>query len=222
VTAGHPSWSTRSVAVPTSEGTDRVLPEDCGYTGTALRALEAATRLFADRGFYGTSVRDIGAAAGIRGPSLYEHFASKDEILAVLTTVGHRLIRDRLRHAANEEGDDPRAELAAVVRTLVTELCRWPELAIVANDELRALPPDLAEPPLTARDEVSILLADILQRGIDRGVFVERNIVLLVASIGSMCIRTPYWFAPSPLYTSAELARDYGELVVTMVSRAPA
>jgi len=41
----------------------------------------AATRLFGSRGFHEVSLDDIGAAAGIAGPSVYKHFSSKGEIL---------------------------------------------------------------------------------------------------------------------------------------------
>jgi AcrR family transcriptional regulator len=44
--------------------------------------LQAATSLFAERGYTTTSVDDIGAAAGIAGPSVYNHFASKADLLA--------------------------------------------------------------------------------------------------------------------------------------------
>lgn len=39
-----------------------------------------ASRLFAARGFRGTSTRDIAAAVGIRQPSMYSHFATKQAI----------------------------------------------------------------------------------------------------------------------------------------------
>ncbi len=54
--------------------------------------LDAAERLFVTQGFHAVSVDDLGAAAGITGPGLYRHFASKDAILmAVLDRVWERL-----------------------------------------------------------------------------------------------------------------------------------
>ena len=47
---------------------------------TATRVLDAAEALFADKGFAGTSLRDIAGAAGIQKASLYNHFSSKDEL----------------------------------------------------------------------------------------------------------------------------------------------
>jgi AcrR family transcriptional regulator len=53
-------------------------------TDTRDRILVAAADLFAARGFHGTSTRDIARAVGIRQPSLYSHFATKQLILAAL------------------------------------------------------------------------------------------------------------------------------------------
>ncbi|WP_158495552.1 TetR/AcrR family transcriptional regulator [uncultured Micrococcus sp.] len=44
--------------------------------------LDAATRLFADRGFDAVRLEDIGAASGISGPGVYRHFAGKQAVLA--------------------------------------------------------------------------------------------------------------------------------------------
>ncbi|MFC9465991.1 SACE_7040 family transcriptional regulator [Streptomyces coelicoflavus] len=46
--------------------------------------LKEAARLFAERGFHGVGVDEIGAAVGISGPGLYRHFPGKDAMLAEL------------------------------------------------------------------------------------------------------------------------------------------
>jgi AcrR family transcriptional regulator len=55
-----------------------------GGIATRERILREAAALFANRGFHGTSTRDIAAAVGIRQPSLFHHFESKHAILADL------------------------------------------------------------------------------------------------------------------------------------------
>ena len=67
--------------------------------------LEIAVRLFAERGYHGVSMDDIGAAAGVTGPALYHHFAGKEAMLAAaLTPVSEGLLaggRERVAaHAA--------------------------------------------------------------------------------------------------------------------------
>ena len=66
------------------------MPKPRGHnSGPATRdaALDAARRLFTERGYDGTSMRDIAGAVGLTGPALYYHFPSKDSLLAALSQV---------------------------------------------------------------------------------------------------------------------------------------
>lgn len=61
---------------------------------TRDRVLREAARLFAERGFRGTSTEDLGAACGISGPALYRHFSSKQDLLArLLVGISEQLLR---------------------------------------------------------------------------------------------------------------------------------
>lgn len=51
---------------------------------TKERILEEALTLFSERGYDGTGIDEIAAHAGIKGPSIYKHFKSKEEILDML------------------------------------------------------------------------------------------------------------------------------------------
>ena len=51
-------------------------------TGRRTQILAVAAELFAERGFHGVSVGELGAACGISGPALYRHFPSTDAMLA--------------------------------------------------------------------------------------------------------------------------------------------
>jgi AcrR family transcriptional regulator len=46
--------------------------------------LTAGARLFAERGYSGTSIEELGAAAGVSGPALYKHFSGKQAILSAI------------------------------------------------------------------------------------------------------------------------------------------
>ena len=50
-------------------------------TGTKQRILEAALDLFSDRGYEAVSVEQLAAKVGIKAPSLYKHYPSKQSIL---------------------------------------------------------------------------------------------------------------------------------------------
>jgi AcrR family transcriptional regulator len=62
---------------------------------TRERLLRAAAGVFAERGYDGTRVADIAAAAGVSNGALYAHFGSKAELLVcALRTHGRRLLAD--------------------------------------------------------------------------------------------------------------------------------
>ncbi len=55
---------------------------------TAERILDAAEELFAERGYNGATLRDVATRVGVRPPSLYNHFASKDALYAAVLERG--------------------------------------------------------------------------------------------------------------------------------------
>ncbi|MFE5404504.1 TetR/AcrR family transcriptional regulator [Streptomyces sp. NPDC056580] len=67
--------------------------------------LKEAARLFAERGFHGVGVDEIGAAVGISGPGLYRHFPGKDAMLAeLLVGISGRLLTGAKRRLAEAGG----------------------------------------------------------------------------------------------------------------------
>lgn len=71
--------------------------------------LRSAARLFAERGYNGVSLEDIGAAVGVSGPAVYRHFAGKQALLgAVLVEVSENLVAGGTEVAEDAVGDDER------------------------------------------------------------------------------------------------------------------
>jgi AcrR family transcriptional regulator len=68
--------------------------------------IDAGIALFARRGYADTSIDDIGATVGIAGPTIYNHFASKHDILIAGLLRGHDQLQEILR-VARAEGTGP-------------------------------------------------------------------------------------------------------------------
>ncbi|SDK54832.1 transcriptional regulator, TetR family [Nocardioides sp. YR527] len=68
--------------------------------------LDHAARLFVERGFSGTSTREIAEACGIRQASLYYHFTGKDDILAELLHLSVRPSLDKVEKIEAECAPD--------------------------------------------------------------------------------------------------------------------
>ena len=60
---------------------------DTNIPSTRERVLREAARLFAVKGYYGTSTREIAAAAQIQQPSMFHHFPTKDAIMLALIDI---------------------------------------------------------------------------------------------------------------------------------------
>src|SRR4051794_21537386 len=107
------------------------------------RLLREGARLFAERGFHGVSIEDLGAAAGISGPAVYRHFPSKDAVLAALLAgVSQRLLEGgRAEVCSAATADEAVRRLVAFHTSFaLTE----PELITVQDRDLPNLSPEAA------------------------------------------------------------------------------
>jgi AcrR family transcriptional regulator len=109
-------------------------------TGTRREEiLDAAGRLFADRGYHGVSIADIGSAVGMSGPGIYRHFAGKEDVLAqMLLRISQRLLEEGSRRvvAAGSAFD----ALEALLGWHVDFALSQPALITVQERELSNVP----------------------------------------------------------------------------------
>jgi AcrR family transcriptional regulator len=199
----------------TAPGT--TLPAEVGHDRTARRILEHAAQLFGTRGVHGTSMREIATAAGIRAPSIYEHFSSKEVLVGELMTIGRDTTIDHFDRAVRAVSDDPIERLDAAVDALVSIHTTYPMLMRVLTDDVHGLSPEVTAPALTMRLEMSLRLGQILVEGEQQGLLSYPNLVSTVAAVHGLLIRIPYWFTPGDDYGVAELTADYRELVASML-----
>lgn len=100
--------------------------------GTRSRILRTAGRLFAERGYRGTSIDELGAAAGISGPGLYKHFPNKEALLGeLLVGVSERLLDGGRARLAEASGDGDALE--RLVDFHLTFALGEPELIVVQD-----------------------------------------------------------------------------------------
>lgn len=127
--------------------------------------LDRAAELFAERGFHGVSVDDVGAACGISGPALYRHFAAKDAMLAeMLVDISERLLAEaRVRVGAAGGAEQA---LAALVDWHVDFAITHQALIVVQDRDWSSLTP-------TARDRVRHLQGAYIQLWVDQLVAVR-------------------------------------------------
>ncbi len=111
--------------------------------------LATAATLFAERGFHGVSVAELGAACGMSGPGLYKHFPSKDAILAaMLVSISEELLSVGRERA--DEADSPEKAMVSLVdwhisfalankALIVVQDRDWSSLPVEARERVRSL-----------------------------------------------------------------------------------
>lgn len=103
---------------------------------TAL--LAEAARLFAERGFNGVSIEDLGAAVGVSGPALYRHFSGKQAVLqSLLVGVSEDLLSGGQRVITATDSDDE--ALRALIGFHVDFALRNPDVIHVQDRDLDSL-----------------------------------------------------------------------------------
>lgn len=187
-------------------------------TASARRAviLEAATALFAERGYHAVGMRAIAEAVGIRTSSLYHHFASKQQLLAAIASDGNHAFVEA--HAPILEGDgSPEDRLARVLRELIVYYWEHRLEREVGLRDLREL--------AGTEPAVYTLIGDDLrrfQRGIENavaegaasGVFEVEDAKLTARAIVGMCLSVNDWFRPGRSLTIEHVADHYSDLVL--------
>ncbi|MDA8366090.1 MAG: TetR/AcrR family transcriptional regulator [Actinomycetota bacterium] len=100
--------------------------------------LEVAAPLFAERGFHGVSIDDLGSALGLTGPALYRYFESKDAVLAALLVGISRSLLDGGRVRV-EAAVDPEGALDSLIDWHVSFALENPALITVQSRDLASL-----------------------------------------------------------------------------------
>ncbi|GAB2745046.1 SACE_7040 family transcriptional regulator [Nocardioides pakistanensis] len=144
--------------------------------------LATAAELFAERGFHGVSVAELGSACGVSGPALYRHFPSKDAMLAeMLVSISEELLevgRERVR-----EAEGPREALHALVNWHIDFALTNKALIVVQDRDWASLPEDAREKVRELQRRYVELWVDQL-RAVHRGLPADRARAMAHAAFG--------------------------------------
>ena len=183
-------------------------------TPAAVR--EAALHLFAERGYQLTTMMDIGAALGIRGPSLYKHVTSKQELLAEIMTETMTTLISRQRTAV-DAGGPPGVQLRRAVEAHVRYHATHREHALVGNREIESLEEPTRARVVELRSTYEHGLRAIIEQGCAAGVFSTSHPRLVSYAILDMGMGLASWYRADGEYDVDTMAYMYANLAAQMV-----
>lgn len=169
------------------------------------RVLSAAARLFREKGFDRTTVRDIAREVGIQSGSIFHHFPTKEDILYAVVVEVIRFNTERLR-AAMAEHEAPVEKLRALVLGEVEAIVGDTREAMsVLVYEWRCLSPDKQSEALALREVYEQLWLDTLSSLHEQGLFRDDPFIMRRLITG-MTSWTNTWFDPDGNLAIGDLA----------------
>lgn len=161
---------------------------------TRDRILQAAVNVFAEKGYHGAGMSDIGQAANIQRGALYYHIGSKEELLYDLTRRHVEVALDAGRKAI-EGHDDARDQFRALTQAHIRTLADRRADVTVAEREMHVLTGERAAALAKLRREYQDLFGEVINRGADQGVFSRPTLIDVMGVLG-MLNYTHVWLDP--------------------------
>jgi AcrR family transcriptional regulator len=174
---------------------------------------EEAAKLFFDRGYDATSLRQIAAASGLKVGSLYNHIDSKEHLLLqIMGGIIDDLV-DSIRGAALLGGDAVEKLQAALAANLTFYAERAQEV-FIGNAELRSLSEGAREVVIAKRYDYELFLQGLVEDAGRAGLANVIDAKIHVYSFVAQATHIASWFKPGRRMNLDEIVAIYTKLAL--------
>jgi AcrR family transcriptional regulator len=169
--------------------------------------LDKAGMLFWQKGYHGTSMRDIAAACDCKAANIYNYFKGKEDILfEVIKDITERAV-DSVLHLENDETTSPVDQLRSLIDSHLGVLLQMKKSSVLISDTgLQNLSRDHRKVIIDLRDTYDRIMRTVIKRGIQSGDFTIKDEKVIGYLISSVIIRTTIWFSPRGRLSADEVA----------------
>lgn len=183
---------------------------------TGPRIREQALQLFAQHGFAAVSMRQIASAVGVQAGALYNYTPDKQSLLYDLmkTHMSELLAAWRAQELPKQ---DPRARLQAFARFHIRFNVERPDAVFLSYMELRNLTPENFAAIESMRRDYETLLEEILQQGVEQGVFIIADTRIATLAVIAMLTGVNTWYSAQGRLSVAEVEEIYWDMVRALV-----
>jgi AcrR family transcriptional regulator len=162
---------------------------------TIERIRSAAVDLMFERGFHGTSMREVAARVGIQMSSLYHHYPSKQSLLVdIMESTMNDLIG--LAKRVMDAETDPKSQLGAAIRMHVSYHAQRRKENFITDSEIRSLDEDARAKVVSLRDRYSAMFRKSLVAGQKAGTFRTADPSVVLAALFGTISSLPTWYKP--------------------------
>jgi AcrR family transcriptional regulator len=177
-------------------------------SSVTTRILAAATRLFADKGFLGTSVQEIVDAANVTKGALYYYYSSKDELLY---EIYHRVIRKELETMERilAMNRSPRDTVEALITDVMLTTAAHRDDVTIFLREMHRLSPEKLKAVRSDRRRYHVAFRGVIEEGQKNGDF-RSDVSAELVAIGFFGLVHHYytWYRDDPRFSAKYMARE--------------
>jgi AcrR family transcriptional regulator len=179
----------------------------------APQIIEAAARVFAERGFHGATTQDIADVLGIRQASLYYYFSSKEAALELVCLKGVEGFFEAGKAIAARPGS-ARERLSLLINSHLSPLIERADFVRVFQRERQHLPAESRKRIGRWSRGLERIFEDVIKEGIAKGEFrAELDPRMATLAILGMCNAASSWYRKENAPIS-HIAGEFARLVL--------
>ena len=175
--------------------------------------LAEAAKLFKEKGFGGTSMRDLAEKVGMEAASMYNHIKSKDEILELICFKIANQYISQLQEIENTN-QSFQDKLNAIIGLHVQLIIEDSASVSVANNDWKYLSEEKKNQYKQIRKSYEKSFANIIEQGMQNGEFKKMNVSVALFTMLSSLRWIELWYKPSRKITPQELEEDLKTLLM--------
>jgi AcrR family transcriptional regulator len=177
--------------------------------------LGAAAKLFFERGYAATTIDAITEELKASKRAIYEHFASKSDILVEICEQAVRFSVELAERVWREPGD-PAAKLRRLARDFTAIVIENQDYIAIASREMKFLPEESRRRILRLQERFDRVLAAILSEGVTAGALDTPDPEMTGLAISGMIIWVHSWYRAGGRLSPAEIAERMAETALRM------
>ncbi|MDL9978364.1 TetR/AcrR family transcriptional regulator [Microbacterium sp. ASV49] len=179
--------------------------------------IAAALQCFHERGYEGSSIRDVAQVAGVTGAAVYHYYDSKQDLLMEIMEDFLAKSITATKNAVARAGSDPVARLFAAAQSHVLWNTSDIAASFVVNSEIRSLSPENRAKHIPKRDELQRIFDSAVEDGCREGLFETPWPLEASRAVTVMCTFVARWYRPGGPLSAEEISWRYGHMALSLV-----
>jgi AcrR family transcriptional regulator len=174
----------------------------------------AALRLFKEKGYHATSMRDIASEVGINKGSLYSYIRSKEDLLIPVFEQAMAVLLAHIEQITADSSLRPTERLARAIHAHVIAVADNLDVLTVYLSEWRQLAAESLTTVRLHRERYAGLFLQILEDGVASGEFRSMDTRIVMLGMIGMCNYLFRWYRPDGRLVPDQVADELIEMVM--------